>query len=80
MTELKFDRRKGRFKAMTVKIMYTNGNEITEQVNYLHIGNGFAYYTVDSKAHSVVQGVVKVNLEYVITLDVTKAGDNNVAI
>lgn len=59
-------------EVMVLTLNYKNGLSLKNNVNYLHFENGFLYFSIDKKVHSVGVDVVKVDLNYIESFDLEK--------
>lgn len=59
-------------EVMVLTLNYKKGLSLKNNVNYLHFENGFLYFSIDKKVHSVGVDVVKVDLNYIESFDLEK--------
>lgn len=59
-------------EAMVLTLNYKKGLSLKNNVNYLHFENGFLYFSIDKKVHSVGVDVVKIDLNYIESFDLEK--------
>ena len=60
-------------RTMKLTIIYKNGNQLEQLVNYVHLENGAIYYTMNKQVHGTFQEPVRIPIENIDKFDVEEA-------